>query len=95
MKQGNSESAQTPDFVCFRKVVHVQGQPSEFRMFSRKKNWIFEKNSDFLEEKNGIFEKNSDLRKKSRDFVFPGMFHNNFVVEKIGNGHGAIISSSP
>ena len=69
MKQGNSESDQTPDFVCFRKVVYVQGQPSEFRMFLGGK-------SDFREEKIGF------SRKKSQDFVFPGMFHNKFFFEK-------------
>ena len=59
MKQGNSESDQTPDFVCFRKVVYVQGQPSEFRMFSKKyrifeKNRIFEKKVGFTGKKVGI-----------------------------------------
>ena len=60
MKQGNSESDQTPDFVCFRKVVNVQGQPPEFRMFSKK--IIFEnkkigfsrKKIEFSREKIGI-----------------------------------------
>ena len=52
MKQGNSESDQPPDFVCFRKVV--QGQPSEFCMFSEK-NRIFEKKkSDLRGKKVGI-----------------------------------------
>ena len=51
MKEGNSESDQTPDFVCFRKVVFVQGQPSEFRMFSGKKK------SDFREKKVGFLKK--------------------------------------
>ena len=71
MKQGNSESDQTPDFVCFRKVVYVQGQRSEFRMFS-KKNQIFKKKIGFSRKKSRIYEE------KSRDFVSPGMFHNNF-----------------
>ena len=71
MKQGNSESDQTSDFVCFRKVVYVQGQPPEFRMFSKKIR-IFEK-------KIRIFDKKSDFRKKIRDFVFPAMFHNKTI----------------
>ena len=54
MKQGNSESDQTPDFVCFRKVVYVQGQPSEFCMFKKK--------SDFREKKVGFTKKKSGFR---------------------------------
>ena len=59
MKQGNSESDQTPDFVCFRKVVYVQGQPSESRMFSGKigllrKIRIFEKKVGFTKHKSGF-----------------------------------------
>ena len=91
MKQGNSESDQTPDFVCFRKVVYAQGEPPEFRMFSKKLR-IFEGKNRIFEKKNQIFEKKSE--KKNRDFVFPTMFHNN-LKKKIVNGHGAIISSSP
>ena len=58
MKQGNAESDQTPDFVCFRKVVYLQGRNPEFRMFSRgkqnKKSDFREKKSDFREKKFGI-----------------------------------------
>ena len=98
MKQGNSESDQTPDFVglCFRKVVYSKGSPPEFRMFStqfgflRGKNRIFDKkNSDFRYKKNRIFEKKIGSSKKSRifekknrDFVFPAMSHNFFFFEK-------------
>ena len=52
MKQGNSESDQTPDFVCFRKVY--KGQPSEFRMFSREKSDFREKKSDLRGKKSGF-----------------------------------------
>ena len=65
MKQGNSESDQTPDFVCFRKVVYVQGQPPEFRMFSKKirifereKNRIFDKKFRFSIKQIGFSKKN-------------------------------------
>ena len=75
MKQGNSESDQTPDFVCFRKVVYCQGQPSNFVCFRKR--------LEFSREKNRIFEREKiGFSKKIRDFVFPTMFHNNFVVEK-------------
>ena len=50
MKQGNSESDQKPNFVCFRKVVYMQGQNPKFRMSSN----FFEK-IRILEEKNRIF----------------------------------------
>ena len=82
MKQGNSESDQKPNFVCFRKVVYMQGQNPKFRMPS---NFFSRKNSDFrekiriLEEKNLISGKKSDSLKKIRDFVFPGMFHNKTI----------------
>ena len=33
---GKLESDQTPDFVCFRKVVYSKGPPPEFRMISKK-----------------------------------------------------------
>ena len=75
MKQGNSESDQTPDFVCFRKVVYVQGQPPEFGMFSKKIR-IFDNKNQIFEKKSQIFEK------KIRDSVFPTMFHNKFFFEK-------------
>ena len=72
MKQGNSESDQTPDFVCFRKVVYVQGQPPEFRMFSKKIR--------ILEKKIGFLIKKIGFSKKIRDFVFPIMFHNKTIL---------------
>ena len=64
MKQGNSESDQTPDFVCFRKVVYSKGPPPEFCMFSRK-NRIFDNKFGFSIKKIGFLRKKSDLRKKS------------------------------
>ena len=84
MKQGNSESDQTPDFVCFRKVVYVQRRNPEFCMFlkkmkiAEKKKSDFRGNSDFREKKDSDFrEKKSWIsEKKIRDFVSPGMFPN-------------------
>ena len=78
-----------------RKVVCVQGQHTEFRMFSGKK-------IGFSRTKRGFSGKKLDLKKKS---VFekkngisfsPEMFHNKTIFgKKIVNGHGAIVSSSP
>ena len=73
MKQGNSESDQTPDFVCFRKVVYSKGPPPEFCMFSKK--------IGFSRETNRIFEKSRIFKKKIRDFVFPAMSHTFFCLK--------------
>ena len=68
MKQGNLESDQTPDFVCFRKVVYDKDKTSNIVCFRKK--------LDFREKK-------SDFREKIRDFVFPGMFHNKIFFLKL------------
>ena len=73
MKQGNSESDQTPDFVCFRKVVYNKDKTQNFVFLKKKfgfsrKNLIFqEKNSHFREQKLD-FPKNWIFERKSRIF---------------------------
>ena len=84
MKQGNSESDQTPNFVCFRKVVYVQGQPPNFVCFRKRfvflrgKNRIFDQKFGFSIKELGFtikkirFEgKKSDFREKNSGFRFP------------------------
>ena len=86
MKQGNSENDQTPDFVCFRTVVNVQGQPPEFRMFSKKirifegkksdfreKIWIFDNKKIGFSRKIGFSKQKVRFLKKIQDFVFPNV----------------------
>ena len=77
MKQGNSESDQPPDFVCFRKVVYLQGRNPEFRMSSKKKKNREKKigfsgtKFGFPREKIGFSRKKSDFREKNSGFRFP------------------------
>ena len=91
MKQGNSESNQTPDFVFSKSSICARTTP--------RISYVFEKDPYFRGKKSDFREKKSDFRKKSekknRHFVFPTMFHNKTICLKIVNAHGAIISSSP
>ena len=102
MKQGNSESDQTPDFVCFRKVVYVQRRNPEFCMFlkkmkiAEKKKSNFRGNSDFREKKESDFrEKKVGFPRKKFGISFPPECFITKLKKKKVNGHGAIVSSSP
>ena len=64
MKQGNSESDQTPDFYVFEKYIIAKDNPPNFVCFREKKigfsrkNRIFEKNNRILEKSGFRFPRN-------------------------------------